>query len=286
MPYLKINGWPLFYERRGSALPQGSLVIFFNGWLLSSRYWAETAARLEKDCQLLLFDGRGFGRSSLRQSPEARSYHATIENSAREAFDLLQALNLDQGWKYHVVGHSLGAVSAAHFAAQAEQRGQLASLTIVNSGSFESTEPQGIGLDTFVRYFVKLKWLFDLPLVRQLVVSRSVTLPISSSYARIITEDFVLADERLALEMSLSSLDSANLQRYREELEQLRAPLLLVVGDRDPTIPPRGMYTIKGFKPSAELVSFPDCGHLPMLERPADFAQALMRSIARSQVTI
>jgi pimeloyl-ACP methyl ester carboxylesterase len=58
-------------------------------------------------------------------------------------------------------------------------------------------------------------------------------------------------------------------------LEALKARLLLIVGDKDATIPPAGMYNIKRFKPESHLVAFQDCGHLPMLERAERFAETL-----------
>ncbi len=276
MPYTELEGLPLFYERRGPEDSGGPLVIFFNGWCLSGRYWGEAVVRLEGAHSLLVFDGRGFGRSLPGRGPLPVSCRATIEAEVAEAWTLLAKLGLATR-SYQVVGHSLGGVTAALFAAQAEAKGQLAGLTIVNSGSFEENEAQGSQLNTFVKIFVKVKRAFDLPLVRRAVVARSVARPIPARYARIITEDFALADGRMALELSLSSLEVATLRQYRACLEGLAAPLLLIVGDRDATIPPKGMYNIGRFKPAARLVSFADCGHLPMLEDPDRFAGVLAR---------
>jgi pimeloyl-ACP methyl ester carboxylesterase len=283
MPFLQLAGLPLYYELHGPVDSEQPLVVLFNGWLLSARYWQETVQRLEKQHPLLLFDSRGFGRSRPSGSGYA-AYHANIDSGVEETQLLLEKLNL-AGRRYHVVGHSLGAVTAAHFAALAEARGQLTSLTIINSGSFDDNEPQGNRLATFFKLFVKIKGFFNLPLVRVAVVGRSVARPIPGRYALNITEDFTLADERLALEISLSSVDAKVLARYRNELKQLKAPLLLLVGDRDATIPPKGMYNIKKFKPEARLAAFSDCGHLPMLERPADFCQTLASHFEQAELT-
>ena len=280
MPYLSLDGLPLYYERRGP--PTGPLIVFFNGWCLSGRYWQPTIARLEADFSTLIFDSRGFGRSQVGRRAVGANYHASIEGGAAEAHALLGRLGLDSGQAYHVVGHSLGGVTAAHFAAQAEQQGRLASLTVVNSGSFGPEEAQGSQLETFVKLFVRIKGWFDLPVVRQAVVSRSVARPLPAAYARLITQDFALAEARLALELSHSSLAASSLTRYRGELAGLRAALLLVVGDRDATIPPKGMYNIARFRPDARLAAFADCGHLPMLESPTRFAEVLAEHITGS----
>lgn len=276
MPYAKLSSGPVYYEQRGPAVSRNNtLIIFFNGWCLSARYWEETACRLEKDWPLLLFDGRGFGRSNPPTQPLSPGYHVSVESGVAEAEALLEVLKLNQGVKYHVVGHSLGGVTASHFAARAEARGALATLTIVNSGSFEPNARQGSTLDFFVNVFVRTKSLFDLPVIRRSVVARSTYRPIAERDARAITGDFVQADRRAALELSRSSLLASTLRRYRRELEELKSPLLLIVGDRDATIPPAGMYNIKRFKPDSHLIAFPDCGHLPMLEKVERFSDAL-----------
>ncbi|MEI6043833.1 MAG: alpha/beta hydrolase [Chloroflexota bacterium] len=291
MPYAKISTGPVYYELNGSAYSgERPLVLFFNGWCLSSRYWEETVRYLEKEWTLLNYDGRGFGRSSSDNHPLEDKVRFTIESSADEAEELLafviskaksqEQRDEDEGakrqkHKVHVVGHSLGAVTATHFASRLEAQGLLASLTIINSGSFEPNVMQGSTLSLFVSIFVLTKNLFDLPLLRNSVVGRSINQPIAEQYARVITRDFVEADRWAALELSRSSLTVPTLKRYRRELETLKSPLLLIVGDKDATIPPAGMYNIKRFKPAADLVAFPDCGHLPMLERAERFAESL-----------
>ncbi len=272
MPYINLQSNSIYYERRGPA-SGNTLAIFFNGWCLSARYWEETIRLIEKEQDVLLFDGTGFGRSQAGFSDNSST---TIESSAAEVWALLSALKLNEKKSYHVIGHSLGGVTASRFAAQAEAKNQLASLTVVNSGSFGPEAKQGNTLDVFVNIFVRTKRLYDLPLLRRAVVARSVNRPISDWATRVITGDFVQANPKAALEISRSSLADSTLRLYRRELEQLKAPLLLIVGDKDATIPPQGMYNIKRFKLGSQLAAFPDCGHLPMLEDSKAFANTLL----------
>lgn len=274
MPYTTIDNLPIFYEVEG-ANNSNPPIIFINGWCQSARYWDTTATGLGAKWPIVLFDSRGFGRSVPRGRRFPPSFHTSIDESTDEAVKLLEKLNKSGRTKFHVVGHSLGGVTAAHFATQLEQNGKLESLTIVNSGSFEPDAKQGNTLNNFVRVFVQIKRFFNLPGVRNLVLARSAAQPLPQRYIQIIAEDFEVADARLALELSFSSLSDSNLIRYRQELTELKAPLLLIVGDKDATIPPTGMYNIKRFKPQSKFVAFPECGHLPMLERPERFIQVL-----------
>jgi pimeloyl-ACP methyl ester carboxylesterase len=284
MEYVSVRGYPLFYSLRGQPVePERPLVVFFNGWCLSARYWEETVRALEQDYAILLFDSRGFGRSQRLGASDG--YAGAIEASAWEAHQILRALELDD-LPLHVVGHSLGAVVSARFAAEVAKDGRLVSLTIINSGVFEDNEAQGNSFNGFVRLFVRLKTFFDLPVVRNLIISRSVGLPIPDCYVRILTEDFRLADNKLALELALSSVEPQVLARYRADLQRLDADLLLIVGDRDSTIPPRGMYTLHKLKPDARFENFPACGHLPMLEQPDVFSQSLLEHFDQAEVTL
>lgn len=285
MPYTLIDNLPLFYQVEGAKSP-GSPVIFVNGWCQSARYWDVTAQVLSNRWPVLLYDSRGFGRSLPRNRRFPANFHVTIDEGVNEVEELLAKLDWGKNQpdlKYHVVGHSLGGVTAAHLAARAQSRGQLQSLTIVNSGSFEPDARQGNTLNNFVRFFVQVKQYFNLPVVRNLVLARSAARPIPDKYVRIIAQDFEIANARLAQELSFSSLSEASLRRYRQELTDLQVSLLLIVGDKDATIPPAGMYNIKRFRPHSNLVPFPDCGHLPMLEQPGRFVQVLANHFQQAE---
>ena len=58
---------------------------------------------------------------------------------------------------------------------------------------------------------------------------------------------------------------------------QLDVPFLGVVGDHDPIAPPEYARELAGVAPRGEAVVFEETGHLPNLERPADFNANLLR---------
>jgi 2-succinyl-6-hydroxy-2,4-cyclohexadiene-1-carboxylate synthase len=285
--YIKLGdeNTPLYYQVWGEDDGKRPPVIFVNGWCLSERYWYTTAEAISKQYPCLTYDSRGFGRSNAQNlSPK---YAATIDSCTDELVALVKKLGWwEQKRAFHVVGHSLGAVVAVHFAAIAQNQAQLASLTIINSGSFDENEPQGSRLNTFVKIFVQVKGLFDLPFIRQSVISRSVARSIPVEYERLIVQDIARSDKQSALELSLSSLEMENLRRYRREILATTFPVLLIVGDKDATIPPKGMYNIKRFKPQSSFVAFPDCGHLPMLEQPKRFVEILLKHFSHAPASL
>jgi pimeloyl-ACP methyl ester carboxylesterase len=286
MAYVKIgqSNSPIFYELSTPAEPEGT-VIFINAWCSSARYWKETVKRISSRFQTLTYDQPGIGRSLSKEKPLPATYKGTIDNGSNEVLELVEHLQLLDK-PVHVVGHSLGVVIATHLATLLESRGKLASLTIINCGSFEIEDRKGEILIPFIKLVVNVKRILELPGLRQLTIRKLTARPIESSYEQIIINDMVASDIRIARELALSSLTPINLERYHHEVGALKAPLLLVVGDRDGTIPTKGMYNIKRFKPTANLVPFPDCGHFLMLERPNRFAEVLLQHLSLKVISI
>ena len=61
----------------------------------------------------------------------------------------------------------------------------------------------------------------------------------------------------------------------REEARAIRAPTLLVWGSRDALVPPALATAWGEAVPHARLVTIAGAGHVPMVERPAEFASAV-----------
>jgi pimeloyl-ACP methyl ester carboxylesterase len=64
---------------------------------------------------------------------------------------------------------------------------------------------------------------------------------------------------------------------FRDSVERIHAPTLLVWGRQDRVVPAHSADEYERLLPNAEKVIFEDTGHLPMLERPARF-NALLES--------
>jgi pimeloyl-ACP methyl ester carboxylesterase len=62
----------------------------------------------------------------------------------------------------------------------------------------------------------------------------------------------------------------------RPDLELIRVPALVLVGDADPLTPPDVAQEIASLIPGARLVVIPGCGHASTLEQPELVARALV----------
>ena len=104
MPKVSVNGFGLHYWQLG----QGPDLVMLHGLNGNLAVWhLELAPRLRSEYRITTYDLRGHGRSEM---PPA-GY--TTEDMAKDLRGLLDALQIPTA---HLVGHSMGADIALHFA--------------------------------------------------------------------------------------------------------------------------------------------------------------------------
>jgi pimeloyl-ACP methyl ester carboxylesterase len=92
----------LYYEVRGAGAP---ILLLHGGGGSSERSWPPEYDALARDYMVIKMDARGHGRSSDGAGP------LTYGRLAADVVRLLDHLNLPRA---HVVGHSMGAITALH----------------------------------------------------------------------------------------------------------------------------------------------------------------------------
>jgi len=98
------DGIELFYTRTGNAGKPA--LVFAHGLIDIGLCWHQFASDLEQDYDIIMYDAYGHGKSS-RVDPKKRF------DLSEDLNDLIDGLNLE---KPGVIGHSMGAVTAAEFA--------------------------------------------------------------------------------------------------------------------------------------------------------------------------
>ncbi|MGH3665920.1 MAG: alpha/beta fold hydrolase [Egibacteraceae bacterium] len=64
------------------------------------------------------------------------------------------------------------------------------------------------------------------------------------------------------------------------KLQQLHIPTLLLWGEQDPIVPPDRAAAFQQYLPDSRLVTLPDCGHLPTIEQPDAYVDAVTGFLA------
>ena len=260
MPHVDTNGIVTFYEDTG----QGAAVVLVHGHSANLRLWdLQVPALVDAGYRVIHYDVRGHGRST------APPTGYTWENYALDQRDLLDRIGAPRA---HVVGLSMGGGIALQFALDFPKR--VSSLVLVDSalpGFDYSPEFAGAieGLVAAVRAdgpraaFERL-WL---------------THPLFDGVRRF-PERFELIQ---TMALGYAAADYHDEAPYAppehqavDRLAELRMPTLVLVGELD--IPDFQIIAevLAGNIVGARLQVIADSGHIPPLEQPEAFNQALL----------
>lgn len=91
----------------------------------------------------------------------------------------------------------------------------------------------------------------------------------------LVDEVFETVNNRLKVIRILALAKSAIRNNLGEELNQIKIPTLLIWGNNDTITPPFVGREFQRLIPNSELHFINECGHAPMMERPAEFAEIL-----------
>jgi pimeloyl-ACP methyl ester carboxylesterase len=167
---------------------------------------------------------------------------------------LLRRLDELELGRPHLVGHSLGGLVVARVAARAPHR--VHGLVLI--------APAGIGLrSSLVAH--------SLPLARALAGLRP-------QLAAAVTANALRTGPRRLIRTSRDLLADAALPG---ELRAVRAPTLLVWGERDSLVPARVAKQFLAELPHGRLHVVPRAGHVPMDEAPEEVAGAILGHLTR-----
>ena len=254
-----VEGAQLYYEVAGSGPP---LVLLHGGWL-DRRVWDAQIPALAQRFRVIRYDLRGFGRSDLPPRPYS---------DVQDLYGLLSALRVERA---ALVGLSLGGMLAIDFALA--NPATVAALVLVGPGlrgftpspEDEATarttamleavqaDDRARALDLFVELWVDGPGRQAAPEARRL--------------ARSIAADYSFAHLAPGAPQPFQTPSAI------ERLATIRAPTLILTGAHDqPQIQEiAGLLEVE--IPRARRVLIPGAAHLPNLEQPALFNQAVLQ---------
>ncbi|WP_434992417.1 alpha/beta fold hydrolase [Arthrobacter sp. Ld5] len=269
--YLRVEGVRVRYRDAGARdMPP---VLLLHGIGRSLEDWEGLYGRLAPDHRVISVDLPGFGLS------ERTAGRYSMDSLARFVIAALDVLGEHR--PLHVVGNSLGGAVAMKISALEPQR--VRSLVLVNSAGF-GTEVT-----------IALRLLALRPLGRRLLKDKSRKAAYRTERAlfydkRFVTEERldhaqevgrnpVYDDVLLAVARHLGTLRGVR-RRWRTDLLRTVAaqhkPTLVVWGDEDRILPASHLEHARTVFPHAEVHLFEQCGHMPQIEREAEF-DALVR---------
>jgi pimeloyl-ACP methyl ester carboxylesterase len=253
VPTIRANGLDIAYDVHGAGPP---LVLLHGATSVGREDFAAQIPLFSKAFRLYLPDARGHGGTRWDAADGFR-YDWLVDDLA--AF--VDALGLET---FHVVGFSMGAMTALQYAVRSPER--IRTLTIV--GITTEREPRA---SVARRLMDPARADRDDPAWAALLGRRHDAGQGAGAWRRLLPA--IAAD--VAIQPLLSPRD----------LRRITPPVLVACGDRDPFVPVDHAWGVSRQLPDGRLFVAPECAHEVMTRRPGLFNEALAGFFRATEAT-
>jgi len=249
MPKIQANGVELYYELHGPE--SADVLVLSNGVFANTQSWVYQKPVLSRYFRLLLYDCRGQGQSEHPAGPYTMDMHAD------DLKGLLDALGIAQA---HIGGTSYGGEISLIFGYRYPE----ATKSVIAIAAVSQVDPllrgiiKGWKITVALRDGEKFFWLTHTDNFSEGWIARNWAF-LQASITRYQALDF---DAILCL------LDSFLGLNITGELHRVKAPTLIVCGEKDALKPRKYAEMIVREIPQAEFVLIPDSGHAIIWEKP------------------
>jgi 3-oxoadipate enol-lactonase / 4-carboxymuconolactone decarboxylase len=245
MPLIRSKDVELFYDLTG---PEGAPVVAFSNSIGTTlEMWDRQVPALSDRYRCVRYDTRGHGRSPVVDRP------ITIEDLANDLAGLLDALGIEQA---HIVGLSLGGMTAQAFGARHPERAQ--SLVLMATSAYlphgwneRAAIVRANGMGAIVEAVLARWFTPDFAAVHPEAVE-----PLRARFLQNDPKGYAACCEAIR-DMDLRPSNAA-----------LTQPTLIIAGADDPATPVTMMEEIRTRIPQAELIVLPRAAHILAVERP------------------
>ena len=246
----------LYYEEQG----QGPPVVLIHGGNLDRRMWDDQFALLAKEFRVVRYDVRGYGKSDPPHKPFS------------DATDLLAVLDQLGIQRPHLVGLSLGGRISIDFAVQYPDR--VASMTLVGPGlgGFQGPADAEEGN----RFWATVQAAQKNPLEAvEMWLKDPLMIPAMENPA-LAPRVRQLSIDNSHIWLQNPILNMPPTPRANDRLDAIKVPVLLVLGDRDTKSIKANVERLQSAVAGARTVHIAGAGHLPNMEKPAEFNRVLL----------
>lgn len=239
MTVMKINDFEMYYEVHGEENEVPLVLIMGLG--SDARLWVLQIPEFSKNYKVIAFDNRDAGRTSKTDT----GY--TIETMAQDTYNLLNKLGVE---KSHILGFSMGGMIAQSFALKHPEK--VRSLILCST---TSRGPKGLGVMKMWNELIEtITRQAKNPIVEQLAKYFYLQLPKEFYRQCEAVEKFDMTDR----------------------LKEIKAPTLVLAGDRDNVVPIWSAKEIASKIPNAEFKVVWGSGHAIFLEKWWTFNKAVL----------
>lgn len=255
----------------------GRDIILVHGFAASVHAWRPWVERLRDEYRLIAIDLPGHG---LTAAP--KGYRASLDSNAALVGELATHVGAD---RFVLAGNSMGGAVSLTYALENPER--LEGLVLVDSAGWsggEDAETEGPPL-----VFALLNNPFGRAILKLFDPKMFARGGLESAYLdeSLVTDELVSRYAELALapghrDILLTQNSTPRQPITRDALSNLKVPTLVMAGEEDRIIPVESSVEFAAAIPGAQLVTYPDGGHVPMEQLPnrsADDLRAFLRSL-------
>lgn len=255
MPTTDVDGTRIHYQDSGNGK---EVVLLLHAFPLHSGMWSRQIAALSPRYRVIAPDYPGLGKSPPHSEP------STMESLARGVLGLLASVRVERAV---VAGLSMGGYLA--FELYRQRPGLFRGLALCDTRPGADTPEGAANRETFARYAVEkgLHWVADEMTPKLL---RPQPDPAAVREARALIGQGTPAGVAAAQRGMARRPDSTG------TLASIACPTLVLVGAEDTLTPPPEAERMAAAVKGARLVRIAGAGHLPNVEQPAAFNEAIL----------
>jgi len=266
MPVANIRGIKLTYDDLGKE--NTNVIVFVHGHPFNRSMWKYQSGYFSTTHRLIIPDLRGYGES------ECAGPKTLLDEMALDISHLLDELHIDQAV---FCGLSMGGQIVLDFYRLFP--GKVKAMIIADSDARAET-PESYSrrlqlAETILRDGMKQHT--DLTLHQYIAGT-------SRTQAAMVAHLYEMMSTTRAEGAAAAHRGRAERRDHLPILPSIRIPTLIIVGEDDYFTPLPVASLMKGAIPNADLVCIPACGHLPNMEAPELFNQALHSFLKRNSL--
>jgi pimeloyl-ACP methyl ester carboxylesterase len=273
--YIATRSGRVFIQEAGPA--DGVAVVLFHGTAAWSELWRGTMTALAAaGFHAVAIDIPPFGYSD-------RPGTYTRLDQAERVGDIIDTLKLPP---VIIVGHSFGAGAAVETVLRFPDR--IRGVVLIDA-ALGLTAPADDGPPALLRNSQLREALVALTITNPLMTRRLLASLIekkerAADYVTLLQRPMALKGSTPALSdwlLYFLSGDRAAMSADRSAYGRISAPVAIIWGDRDTVTPFAQAEDLRTLMPRATMTVLPGLGHIPQIEDPAAFTQALTAQVAR-----
>jgi len=254
MPFLQLRGVSLHYTVTGRGAP----LVLIGGLGMPLQGWALQVKSLSRIFQLIRFDNRGCGASSIPH----QSF--SIQDMANDVIALLDHLNLENA---HILGLSMGGFIALELAAMAPHR--VRSLVLAHTTAKLPirtkhrlrlwTDMRQAAVPSSIMAREQLLWIFPERILQ------------NDSTVEMLIKNMILAIESQSPEGFKGQVEACERFDILEKLPEITAPALIVCAADDLSAPLSHANYLKQLRNVLKFKIFSSAGHVSHLVDAEEF---------------